>query len=66
MKTLENTEQDLNNPELADEGVTQLKYSSGWLHSPSIGSVTKNHLLELRSVLLLLIIHTCLAPCKSD
>ena len=66
MKTLENTEQDPDNPELADEGDIQLTDSSGWLHNPSIGSVTKNYLEEIRPVLVLSIIHTCLAPRKSD
>jgi hypothetical protein len=66
MKTLENTEQDPDSPELADEGDIQLKDSSAWLHNPSIGSVTKNYLEEIRSVLVLLIIHTCPAPHKSD
>jgi hypothetical protein len=40
MKTSENTERDLDDLEQAD-GDIQIEYSSEWLHSSSIGQVTR-------------------------
>jgi hypothetical protein len=48
LKTPENTEGDPDDCEPVD-GDIQMEYFSDQLYNPSIGTVTKNYLLELRS-----------------
>jgi hypothetical protein len=49
IKTPENTAEDPNAPQPAAEGDIQKEYSSDWLYNPSIGTLPKNYLQELRS-----------------
>jgi hypothetical protein len=48
-KTPENTEENPDDPQMADEEDMQMQYSSNYLCSRSTGAVTKNHLQELTS-----------------
>jgi hypothetical protein len=44
LKTTENTDEAADDPEPADEGDIQMKYSPDWFYSPSIKAVTKKYL----------------------
>jgi hypothetical protein len=56
VRTPENTEEDLGDPEPAAGGDTQMQYSSDKLYSPSIGAVTKvtcRNLVQYRFLLII-------------
>jgi hypothetical protein len=44
LKTLEETEEDPNDPEPAYEGGVKMEYFADQLYRPSIGAVTRNYL----------------------
>jgi hypothetical protein len=50
LKTPESTEEDPDDREPVDEGDIQMQCSSDQLYNTGVGAVTKNYLLELRSV----------------